>query len=272
MFFLGGTDFPTTRASLAAAVREGLRKVLTLPSAGEVVKIEGGELPTVQSVRVDLTGARAPLDHLPPEPRGVGQPQPAGTAETLEVMAHPVYLGEAAVDLALSARGVTFDYERDAAGRPLLVLKDAREGQVSLQVTRADLENLLLTAARTAAVRQGVQIQEANLNLKQLDPRTVGAEVRVKAKKMFVSAVITLRGRLAIDDALNATASDLACDGEGVLGGMACSVLRPQLDKVSNRVFPLTALSLGEIRLRDLRIDAGEAVKVSAAFGSQPVA
>lgn len=268
MFPLGGSNFPTSREELTAAVLSGLSGVLILPGNREAVKLEGGNFPALDRVAIDLTGARAEADRLPPEPRGVGQVQPGPSAAKLDVAGHPITVRSAPVDLDLSAADAKFNYDRDAAGKPVLVLAEARQGQVTVQILQADLKTLIQTGAKEAAAKHGVQIQETHLTLTQLDPRSLAAEIRVKAKKLFVSATVSIRGQLRIDDAMNATVSDLACHGEGMLGDMASALIRPKLDQINGKSYPLSAIALGSVRLRDLQLQVADAVKVTAKFGS----
>lgn len=267
MFHLGGSGFPTTREQLISAVTDGLRSLVALPTGKEVVRVDGS-YPAFNRVAIDLSGAVASLERLPPEPRGVGQATPAVSATRLEVAAHPLWIGEGQVDLTLGADHAQFNYDRDKEGRPVLALSDAKNGKINLQISKRDLDALLLAVGRQAAAKQGAQIVESQLTLNQLDPRSVAVEVRVKAKKLFVSAAVKVSGRLAIDDALRASGSGLACSGEGMLGDMVCGALRPQLAKIDGRSFPLTALSLGQVKLRDLRLSVGDSIAVAAAFGS----
>jgi hypothetical protein len=267
MFYLGGSSFPATREQLIQSVTEGLRTLVTLPSDREVVKIQGGEFPSFDQVVIDLTGARAEVDRMPPEPKGTGQIQPGVSASRLGIVGRPLYVREAAANLVLAARGALFGFDRDAQGKPVLVLMQAADGSVSVEIRKQDAEALLLAGARDAAKAQGVQILEAQLSLTQIDERTVAAEVRAKAKK-FVTAVVIIRGKLRVDESLSATVSDLTCTGEGMLGDMASKILSPKLAQINGRTFPLAALSLGDVKLRDLRMQAGDPLRVTAAFGS----
>ncbi|HWE94021.1 MAG TPA: hypothetical protein VG269_08670 [Tepidisphaeraceae bacterium] len=267
MFYLGGSSFPTTREQLILAVTDGLRGLMTLPAGREVVKIQGGEFPLFDQVVIDLTGARADIDRIPPEPRGTGEIQPGVTTSRLGIIGRPLFVREAAANLVLAARNALFAYDRDAQGKPILMLMHAVDGTVSLEIKKQDAEALLLAAAREAAKAQGVQILEAQLSLTQIDERTVAAEVRAKAKK-FVTAVVIIRGKLRVDESLSATVSDLTCTGEGMLGDMASKILGPKLAQINGRAFPLAALSLGYVKLRDLRMQAGDPLRVTAAFGS----
>ncbi len=94
------------------------------------------------------------------------------------------------------------------------------------------------------------------------------AEAKVRARKMFFATTIELKAKLAVDDDLNATVSGLKCTGDGAIGSLACGFLAPHLQKLEGRSFPLMALSLGEVRLRDVRLSAGDQLTVSAEFSS----
>jgi hypothetical protein len=49
---------------------------------------------------------------------------------------------------------------------------------------------------------------------------------------------------------------------------VACGILKPYLQKIDGREFPLTSLPLGEIRLRDVRLTLDDKLSVRAEFGS----
>ena len=268
MFYLGGSNFPATREQLVAAVTAGLRDLLSLPPGREAVKMEGGNYPVFERVIVELTAARSDADRLPPEPRPTGQRKPGVFAARLEVQGHPLYVHNAAVDLSLTASDAQFEYDRDATGKPLLMLTKARDGRVTVRIKKQDLDTLILAAARQNAAEHGVQIMDTQTTLTQFDTRSLIVDVRLKAKKLFLSANLKLHGKLTVDDALNAKVYDLSCTGEGMLGELASGIIRPHIQKVNGQTFPLTALSLGEVRLHDLTMQVGDAVIVTAVFGS----
>lgn len=267
MFYLGGSEFPATTDQLIVAVTQGLAMFFTLPSTGAVAKIEGN-YPTYSQVAIDLTGARSNADKLPPEPKTVDPTKPGVFAIRFEVDAHPLYIRQVPVELTLGAADAHFVYDRDASGTPMLSLAGATDGRVTIAIRKPDLDALVLAGAREAAAKQGVSILELNLALNQIDPRSVAVEVRVKVKKLFVTTTLTLRGKLTIDNELNAVVSELTVGGEGMMGEMAAGAIRPKLQEIDGRSFPLTALSLGQVKLRDVQIQVGETLRVAAAFGS----
>ena len=85
-----------------------------------------------------------------------------------------------------------------------------------------------------------------------------------------MSAALRIIGQLDLDEKLNAKISGLDCTGEGAIASVACGVLKPHLQKIDGREFPLMSLPLGEVRLRDVRIAVGDKLSVTAEFGSAP--
>jgi hypothetical protein len=267
MFPLAGKDFPESAEELSDAIEDALKDVFTLDK-GTGVSVEGGKFPAVKKVTIDLDGASVSATKPPPKPEGVGKREDGITVERLEVSGHPIRYEEAELDLGLSARGVTLDFDRDKKGKPLLVLNDAKEGKVEAKISKEDLENLVLEAARVAAGAQGVKIEDLDLKLTSKGPRSAAAEVRVKAKKMMMTGVVVIKGQLDIDDELNATVSGLSASGEGIVGSAAAGIVQGKLRQYDGTKVSLMTFSLGDVKLRDLKIDLKGALKVSASFGS----
>jgi len=86
---------------------------------------------------------------------------------------------------------------------------------------------------------------------------------------MLVSSTLDLHGELEIDDELNATVRNLQASGEGVIATMVSKVVQSKLKPYEGKTFPLVTFSLGDITLRDLKINVKKDVQVSAKFGSE---
>lgn len=270
MFYLSGREFPQSAQELESSLVESLRTLLTLPSGdGRPVRVEGGSYPEVDIIRIDLSGAVFDARQLPPKPVGVGRSRRGVHASTLEILGQPIRLGEAGVHLDLSAGDVFFNYDRDREGRPLLLLAAAEAGRVAVEISRGDLEALLLAQATAAAASQGVTVEKTALSLVPIDQRSVAIAVRVTARKLFARATVEVKGQLNVDDQLNAKLSALSCEGEGIVGGLAGNLIRPHLERFNNTALPLMAISLGTVRLHDLRIDVAGPLRMQATFGSR---
>jgi len=267
MFPLAGKQFPASADELATSIEEALGDVFELPkNAG--VSLEGGKFPAIKSATIDLDGATVNASKPPPKPIGTGKREPGPRVDKLQLTAEPIKYEQAKLNLRLSATGLKFDFDRDKKGKPLLVLTDAKSGKVDAKISKADIQKVLTEVATVAAKQQGITIQDLELDLKSAGPRSVAADVRVKAKKLMMSGVIHITGKLDIDDELNATLSDLACTGDGMVGGVAAGIVQSKIKPYNGQTIPLMAFSLGDVALRDLKIDVKKDLSVSAAFGT----
>jgi hypothetical protein len=265
MFPLNTTSLPATAADLARAINDSLRAIFTLDR--DPVEIRDLAYPNLAAINVSLDGARMP-GTPPAVPSLASQGQPALTAGTFNAGGRGISVGPAAFDLALSATGVELHQAKDRAGQIVLLLHKAAQGRVEASVSKSDLEALISEIAKTEAGKHGVNIDSVQLSLRSQSPRSLAAEVRLRAKKLFVSASLRITGQLDLDEELNARLSGLDCVGDGAIAGIACGVLKPHLAKLNGHVFPLMSLPLGQVRLRDVRLAVGEKLSVTAEFGS----
>jgi hypothetical protein len=270
VFPLAGKDFPTNIKELASGIRDALAEVLTLPKKEDAVTAVGVGFPQVKTLKINLDGASVSATEPPPKPQPTGKRESGIEVDQLEVSGHPILYEKSKLDLDLTAKGVKLDFARDKSKKPLLVLTDAREGRVEAKMSKADIEAAIKSIGTKLAKQQGVVLQDLDLKLTSETDRSVAVEVRVKAKKMIMSGVITVKGRLDLDDDLNATFSGLSTVGEGVIGAMASGLVQNKLKSYEGKKFPLMAFSLGDTTLRDLNISAkGANLEVTAAFGSK---
>jgi len=269
MFPLAGKKFPTSADELAAALNDALGEVFSLPKKTSGVSVDGGgKFPAIKSVDIDLDGATVSADKPPPKPIGTGKREPGPRVDKLELSGQPIRYEQAKLNLKLSAQGLKFDFDRDKKGNALLVLTDAKGGKVDAKISKQDIQTVLTEVATVAAKQQGITVQDVELKLESAGPRSIAADVRVKAKKMMMSGVIHVTGKLDIDDELNAKLSDLKCTGEGIVGGAAAGFLQSKIKPYNGTTIPLMAFSLGDVALRDLKIDLKKDLHVTAAFGT----
>jgi hypothetical protein len=265
MFPLATTLFPSSAAELARLLNEGLRRIFETES--DPVTVRDRSYPHLEAVIVSLDGAR--LRGHPPDPLvSVGETSPALEIDQLALAASPLFLGPVAIRLSLSARGVQLGQGKDSTGQIVLSLKNAATGKIEMAATQTDLAALISNLAQTYAKKQGITIDDVQLKLRQQGSHSLAVEVRLRARKLFLSASIQVTGQLELDDQLNLRISALKCTGDGGIATLACGVLKPYLEKMEGREFPLMSLPLGEIRLREIHLAVGEELSVTAEFGS----
>jgi hypothetical protein len=265
MFPLNATTLPADAAELEARLNESLRSVFTL--ARDPVQIRDLKYPHLAALDVSLDGA-AIRGRPPAPPAPVTEPIPALAIDSFSAGGRGMSIGPAAVDFALSATGVQLHQALDRAGQIVLLLHNAAAGGVEASVAKSDLEALIAEVAKAEAGKHGVSIDSVQILLRSQSPRSLAAEVRLRAKKLFLSASLRITGQVDLDQELNARISGLDCIGEGAIAGVACGVLKPHLETLNGRAFPLMSLPLGEVRLRDVRVAVGEKLSVTAEFGS----
>ena len=265
MFPLNATTLPPTAEELAHALNESLRSVFTL--ARDPIEVRDLAYPHLAAIQVSLDGAKLP-DRQPAIPSRATEPEPALTIGSFNIAGRGLSVGPAALDFALTATGVELHQAKDKSGHIVLLLHNAAQGAVEASISRSGLEALIAEVAKTEAGKHGVGIDNVELFLRSKSPRSLAAEVRLRAKKLFLSASLKITGQLDLDAELNARLSSLDCAGDGALAAVACSVLKPHLEKLNGREFPLMSLPLGEVRLRDVRVAVGEKLSVAADFGS----
>ena len=265
MFPLYTKTLPVSAVDLAVLLNDSVKRVFA--NAANPVVIRDKAYPELAEIRITLDGAE--LRPNPPGPPVVlGKSTPALRVDDLHLNAAGVMLGPATADIRLGARDVRLNEGRDAKGEAVLMLQAAADGVVEITAATKDIEAAIAAVAKSEAGKHGVQIDQVRLTVKPRGARSVDGEVQLRAKKLFFSTVITISAKLDLDDQLNASVSGLKCNGEGAIGALGCGFLEPHLNALNGRSFPLMALPLGEVRLRDVRIAAGDRVTVTAEFGA----
>jgi hypothetical protein len=262
MLPLAGPQLPASSQDLAQALKGGLSARGL--SAREITA--NGAWPTLDLVRLDLTGARISRAQLPDK---AGDERCSGfTASRFELVAAPAELESTPVHISLQADQAEFDFTPAQAGESWMLMQRAAHGEVMVEVARADIERLVQTLATEAAGQHGVEIKGVKVNFTSRGPRAVSITAEVTAKMFIASAALTLSGDVDLDDRLNAQVSNLRFHGDGMIANLAGGFIRPQLAKLEGRKIPLTGFALGEISLRDVQLETGETLRLRAQFGS----
>ena len=265
MFPLYSKTFPSTADELQELLNQSIDRVFS-GVAGSVT-VREKEYPKLAEIRIDLNGAELRVN--PPRPPVVsGQGKPALEMQQLNIAGSNLTIGPATADLALHAKKVQLNQAADKKGERVLLMQNAANGTIQITTSKASLERAIGAVAKEEAGKQGVTIDQVQLAIEQRGERSIDAEVQLRGKKLFFSTVIRIAASLHIDEELNATVSGLKCNGDGAIGALACGVLAPHLEKLDGRTFALMGLPLGEIRLRDVKIAAGDKLAVSAEFGA----
>lgn len=265
MFPLHAAIFPSSAPDLERLLNESLQRIFVTES--DPVTIREHSYPHLEAINISLDGARLRADP-PLLPVISGKTSPALEIEKFTLSASPLLLGPAPVDLSLSARQVQLWQAKDSNDQIVLSLQSATDGNINISARQTDLEALASKLAQDQGSKQGITIDGVQLKLLQKNPRSLAAEVRLLARKLFLSAAIRVTAQLELDDQLNLKLFGLNCTGDGAIATLACGILKPHLQKIDGREFPLMSLPMGEIRLRNVRLVLDDRLSVTAEFGS----
>jgi hypothetical protein len=265
MFPLYTANFPSSASDLERLLSHSLQRIFSIEA--DPVSVRDASYPHLKEIRVSLDGAR--LRSNPPRPQSIsGKMSPALRVDRLSLSALALLIGPATIDLSLSARSIDFVQGKDSDEQVVLSIENAADGKMEISIVQTDFEALIAGLAQNQASKQGITIDAAQLTLRQESAHSLTAEVRLRARKLFLSASICVTGKLDLDDQLNLKISGLNCTGDGGMAALACGILTPYLRKIDGREFPLMSLPLGEIRPRNVRLTLGDKLCVTAEFGS----
>jgi hypothetical protein len=269
VFPLGNGPMPQTAEALSEAMERGWSRAISFPDPNAVVTVERAAFPSIGALRVNLSDGRFKTDAA-----NAGEIELNNRVERvvrvgmLEIRADPLLVRDARMHLNVTVQGAKMVLERDRMGRPVMMLQDAGAGTLSLEVSVADLEALMLHDSRESLARFGVNVDDVRLNVVAETPRSVWVTLHMAMDVGFVPAGITFKVHLSVDDAMNATVTDMALDGDEVLGPLIALFMRPAIVKHNNETRQLVRFPGGKIKLRDVAYRAGESLRMDAAFGS----
>jgi hypothetical protein len=225
-----------------------------------------GSFPSLAALRIDLTGAH--LDRQKVLRRTEGGQAGGFFARVVEIAAAPADISSIPVHLRLRAEDCVLAFGIAGDGTHVVRLERCSTGTLEASAGIADIEAALLALARDAAARHGAEVESVRLVVEAGTPRQLAVTATAVAKAMFFTATLTVRGRLAIDEACNARLSDITCTGDGMIANLAAAQLRPRIAEWEGRAIPIAQLLPEGQRLLDFSLTAGASVAVRATIGT----
>ena len=260
MLPIAAETFPATPDELATALTKGF----AVRDVAAEVEVNGPALDALGALRVGLTGARFTrgfrVATTPTEDAATVR------AERVEISGAPMDFEGTPLAVRVEADGAELRF----AGTPAdgaLILAKAASGSISLAVAHGALEARLHQLAKGAAEKQGLEVKKTTLELTARGPRALAFRCAVTAKMFVLSADLSLSGSLDVDEQLNARLSGLTLGGDAIITKLAAGFVRPHLDKLEGRVFPLLAFAPGGLPLRDVEIATQDGLELRAKFG-----
>ena len=115
-------------------------------------------LSAAPQMTIDLSDVTVPTKRKDRKLKPVGKPETVLRVENLEFVARPLLVEKARLQIAMTATDAKLDLRRDKRGRPMLTLSGAEDGRVTMEVSKKDVDALLLQNARESAGKYGVAV------------------------------------------------------------------------------------------------------------------
>ena len=121
--------------------------------------------------------------------------------------------------------------------------------------------------AHNAAAEHGGSVETVRLTLDAVNERQIAVTALAVAKAMFLTATLTIRGRIAVDDDFNIRLSNTECTGDGMLANLAAAQLRPRLAALEGSVFSIRKILPAGLHPTNVTLTGGPSLRVFARFG-----
>jgi hypothetical protein len=238
MLFLDPPQFPDSAAALEGALRQGLRWMgLSDVNEPDQVIVEG-TLPSLLKLAVTVTGAT-----VDPTTLFTRKPviKPVGvTAESFELSADPILISQIPASVAISIRCAAIGTIVAEDGRMLLAPSAAPEGgSLRIRLQREALEEALIRVGNPIAAQKNATLVSAHIRFDQPGPEVLRVTVSVAARVLFGEAKVTASTLVTVVADSGLRVSEVEVAGDGMLGGMAASILREKLLPCEGTLWPL---------------------------------
>jgi hypothetical protein len=246
---------PRFAHELAEALTQGLAAQGVMATAAVA-----GRWPELEQLRIDFT-------HIAlSKPLALQRAAEMLRIAQVEVAGKPVLIEGVPVEMEACFAQVRAGI---AASEPAqLVMLGADGGSLRIEIGVAEAERALQAMIARLAAAQGATIKAVRLRVDSPGERVVDFSVEATVKVFLATTTLTVHGRVEIDDALTARIAALSLSGEGMMASLAQGFLAPHLAAWRGREVALGAGWVAGLRVSDLHVSAGEALKLEASFAA----
>lgn len=273
---LGQGPRPTTGPDLMARALVSICEMTAgtvdgLDRAHLAATVEGPDVPTLE---VDLTGlvVRAgALETVRQSARGFGdvRHREPGVLGTADLRGHPVTVAEVPVTLDAVAHGLSFAWLEGVDGAVAVEPQEPGEdapvsGQARLAAPRERVVDAVRSRASGVLAAQGFALSRLDLAFTSLGPTTVRAQADARVRKGVVSATARVAATVDVSDTLVLSLRDVEASSRNPLVAALLLAARSRLEGAQRKRVDLTAVLPPGVLIRDLRLDVGDDLVLSA--------
>src|SRR5207247_3601620 len=182
----------------------------------KMVAVGGGDASALDSIAVDLSGATIDHHHRPP-PLDPSEAIPAMVVRHIYVSGEPISILGGDFGFQFEASNVELYQKVQPEGKLLLIMYRAQDGNIRFEISRSAAESMIMKGASKLAEKDGVVVDNAQLELTPRGPRALDGKLTVSALKFIFHNVFSLAGIFAVSVDLVAYVYNLICNWRGAI-------------------------------------------------------
>ncbi|HEX8324467.1 MAG TPA: hypothetical protein VF595_11205 [Tepidisphaeraceae bacterium] len=262
-FPLETKSVPSAPAAVAAALKAGYALRLESPDKVRIDIAPGPADGAFARMVIDISGSAVRQDYVPKQQPKQIEPVAFLRAGLLNYVAEPLRYRHFTAGMRLDANEAKLGVLPAADGTFGLSLVDCATAHASLSLS---MDGLKQSLAKGVQSKQSLafMVENVDLDLTSDNPRSLEADVLVRARLLLLPAHFRITGRADITDAFNVHFTKLNAAGLNATGKIVAGVVQSRLDKLNNKAAPLLKLPGDRIRLTDVAINVGEALTIDA--------
>ncbi|MCY2965892.1 MAG: hypothetical protein NT069_20060 [Planctomycetota bacterium] len=188
---------------------------------------------------------------------------PTWRVEQLVVRAESLVFLDAPLHVELTAAGLR--YETSAGSDSATV--DWRDGRLTLSMSRAELDELVLRTLRTLLQQHRVIVEGGHVTLAKTPTGELDVSLKMTGRRGIVSATIEASARVTLDEHLVLRFSNLRLVGRGVVGSVIARFLRKSFATLEHQPIELAGGLTEFVRLIDIDFDLTDPVRILGRLG-----
>lgn len=278
MIPLGAGEIPANGDEVARRISEAISRLLgTQAGRGPKVDCRMESPEVISDMRINLSGIEAAATRAE-RPAGLTV-LGAANVEQFQVTGEPVMVYGAPVKLDINGQRIPMSWARDQSAAIWLVPSDnppagiePPTGNIRISAVKAQLEQALKVVVAQLADKNGAKLKDLRLTLESAGPRAIAVGVDVAASKFMMTAKVRAIADARLDDLMNLTIGDVEVTGEGAAGQMVANMLSGTVKPWRGRQLNLGQYMFAGAALKDVQMQVGDELSLTAKFGGDGAA
>lgn len=273
MIPFGTGDIPISPDEAARRVTDSITSLLRVSKSQPSVSCEMSSPEQIKSLQIDLSN----VDSSSARAEKPGSLLKIGNTvlQNFKVSGNPLVLYGALVQVNVNGSDIPATWSRDDSGAMWLVpsmddnesAEKAASGNVEISSRAAAVEAALRAAVGELAEANGARLKDLRLRLESAGPRGLLVAVDVAAVKFMMTAKVRALAEASLDDDMNLRIGNVEVSGDGAAGTMVANFLAGKAAQWRGREISLSQYMFAGAALRDVQMQVGEELRLSARFG-----